>query len=162
MTITALAQGEGHDRNNCEVCQSAKTGVEVIKHLENLMAANIHDSLCPQNIEGFHKFVDTPDGRKCYNCGEPMDLTESQDMIINVCDEIKNMLIEKNRKYGNSALNPVRIFSRSDELEQINVRVDDKLNRKKNQQDDEDEDIDMDLMGYLILKRVLLKMRNII
>jgi hypothetical protein len=83
-----------------------------------------------------------------------MSLTNTQDLIAQVCDEIKEMLLEKNRKYGDSAINPIRIFSRSDAMEQINVRIDDKLNRKKNQQSDEDEDIDLDLVGYLVLKRV--------
>lgn len=88
-------------------------------------------------------------------------LTDSQKLIAEICDEVKFMLIEKNRKYGDSALNPVRIFSKSDEIEQINVRIDDKLNRKKNQQEDEDEDVDLDLIGYLILKRAAVRLRDV-
>ncbi|MBQ9335824.1 MAG: hypothetical protein IJS14_00820 [Lentisphaeria bacterium] len=61
------------------------------------------------------------------------------------------MLLEKNRKYGDSALNPCRVFSRANAVEQILVRIDDKLNRIKNRQNDEDEDVVMDLAGYLIL-----------
>lgn len=80
--------------------------------------------------------------------------TDSQTLIAEVCDEIKEMLLEKNRKYGDSALNPTRIFAKSDSVEQIKVRIDDKLNRMKNAQDDEDEDIVLDLMGYLVLLRV--------
>ena len=76
------------------------------------------------------------------------------ELIEQVCDEIKEMLIEKNRKYGNSALEPVRIFSKSDTMEQINVRIDDKLSRARNAQDDDDEDVESDLIGYLILKKV--------
>lgn len=64
------------------------------------------------------------------------------------------MLLEKNRKYGDSALSPVRIFSKSDNLEQIRVRLDDKLSRLRNQQGDEDEDVITDLIGYLILYKV--------
>lgn len=77
--------------------------------------------------------------------------TDSQSLIVEVCDEIKEMLLEKNRKYGDSALNPSRIFSRSDAVEQIKVRIDDKLTRLKNMQEDEDEDVVVDLMGYLVL-----------
>lgn len=51
--------------------------------------------------------------------------------IEKTCDEIKQLLLEKNRKYGDSALNPVRIFAKSDATEQLKVRIDDKLNRLK-------------------------------
>lgn len=79
---------------------------------------------------------------------------QSQELIVKVCEEIKEMLLEKNRKYGNSAVNPVRVMSKSDNLEQIRVRVDDKLNRLKNQAVDENEDTIKDLIGYLILYQV--------
>lgn len=82
------------------------------------------------------------------------DISESQELIATVCDEIKELLLEKNRKYGDSALNPTRIFAKSDAVEQIKVRIDDKLNRLKNQQSDEDEDVVLDLVGYLVLLRV--------
>lgn len=61
------------------------------------------------------------------------------------------LLIEKNRKYGDSALNPARIFSKASNIEQLYTRVDDKLSRIKNAQDDEDEDVIADLIGYLVL-----------
>lgn len=78
-------------------------------------------------------------------------LTETQQEIYQLGAEIVDMLIEKNRKYGDSALNPTRIFSRSNAVEQIKVRIDDKLSRVLSGQDDEDEDIDLDLVGYLFL-----------
>jgi hypothetical protein len=83
-----------------------------------------------------------------------VSLTKAQDEIRTVCQELANFLLEKNRKYGNSAIEPVRIFSRADPIEQINVRLDDKLARIRNRQDDEDEDVEMDLLGYLVLKEV--------
>ena len=64
------------------------------------------------------------------------------------------LLIEKNRKYGDSALNPARIFSKASNIEQLKVRLDDKLSRIKNAQDDEDEDVIADLIGYLVLLTV--------
>ncbi len=77
--------------------------------------------------------------------------------IEKTCDEIKQLLLEKNRKYGDSALNPVRIFAKSDATEQLKVRIDDKLNRLKNLQEDETEDTVTDLIGYLILLKIKLK-----
>ena len=64
------------------------------------------------------------------------------------------MLIDKNISYGDSALNPIRIFSTTDATEQLKVRIDDKLNRVKNNQGFAgDNDID-DLIGYLILYKI--------
>ena len=67
------------------------------------------------------------------------------------CDRIKALLVGKNRSYGNSALDPIRIFARSDRLEQIKVRIDDKLSRIKRAPDESSEDTVTDLVGYLIL-----------
>lgn len=80
--------------------------------------------------------------------------TTTQEKISKVCDDVKDMLIEKNRKYGDSALNPIRIFAKSDTVEQLKVRIDDKLNRFKNMQKDDTEDVINDLIGYLILLKV--------
>jgi len=77
--------------------------------------------------------------------------------IEKTCDEIKELLLDKNRKYGDSALNPVRIFAKSDAAEQLKVRIDDKLNRLKNLQEDETEDTITDLIGYLILLKIKYK-----
>lgn len=82
------------------------------------------------------------------------NLSAAQQAIISVCDEIRDTLLDKNRKYGNSALEPLRIFSRASAIEQLNVRADDKLSRIASAQDDDTEDPELDLIGYLILKRV--------
>lgn len=81
-------------------------------------------------------------------------LTDTQTAIANECDAIKQMLLDKNRKYGNSALSPVRIFSQADPIEQIKVRIDDKLSRLTSGQSDDTEDVISDLIGYLVLLRV--------
>lgn len=67
--------------------------------------------------------------------------------------DIGNMLLEKNAAYGNSALDPVRIFSKADPVEQIKVRLDDKLSRLSRGAN-AGEDVIRDLIGYLILLRV--------
>jgi hypothetical protein len=84
------------------------------------------------------------------------EVTQSQCDIATICDQLKELLLEKNRKYGDSALNPVRVFSKTSPIEQIRVRLDDKLSRLRNQQDDEDEDVLTDLIGYLVLYKVAL------
>lgn len=79
----------------------------------------------------------------------------TEEKILQVTKEIKDLLIAKNRKYGDSALSPVRIFSKADTVEQIKIRIDDKLSRISNGHgEDLDEDTVIDLIGYLILLRV--------
>lgn len=78
-------------------------------------------------------------------------MRDSQKAISDTVEKIKIMLLEKNRKYGNSALEPVRIFSRAEPTEQLKVRLDDKLSRVQSGQQDEDEDVILDLIGYLVL-----------
>jgi hypothetical protein len=87
-------------------------------------------------------------------------MSQTQNDIAQVCDELRELLLEKNRKYGDSALNPVRIFSKASTLEQLKVRMDDKLSRLRNAADDEDEDPTTDLIGYLILYKVALKQQK--
>ena len=81
----------------------------------------------------------------------------SQIQIANVCDDIKTLLLEKNAKYGDSALNPIRILSKASPTEQILVRIDDKLNRiKQGNILEDDEDVVTDLIGYFVLLKVAL------
>lgn len=78
----------------------------------------------------------------------------SGNKILMNCLAIAQMLIEKNIAYGDSALDPVRIFSKANPTEQLHVRIDDKLSRLMKGTDyPGDNDID-DLIGYLILLKV--------
>jgi len=74
--------------------------------------------------------------------------------VTEVLDNLKAVLLVKNKKYGNSALEPIRVFSKASPTEQILVRLDDKLSRLANQQANEDEDVTLDLLGYLVLLRI--------
>jgi len=71
-----------------------------------------------------------------------------------VLKDHKEILMAKNKAYGNSALEPVRIFSKVDAVEQLKVRIDDKLSRLAKGTDFADEDTITDLLGYLILLKV--------
>ena len=85
-----------------------------------------------------------------------MTMSESEIKISGVCDDIKELLIHKNRKYGNSALKPCRVFSKSSPVEQLLVRIDDKLNRIMQGAGllADDEDVINDLIGYLVLLKI--------
>lgn len=84
-------------------------------------------------------------------------MNDVQQMIVDECDALKEMLIAKNKAYGNSALEPVRVFSKAPIDEQIRVRLDDKLSRLS-RGSAAGEDVEADIMGYLVLLRVHRKM----
>ena len=81
-----------------------------------------------------------------------------KDQVSQVLNEITEMLISKNIKYGNSAIEPLEIFSDLSPEEGLKVRIDDKLKRIKNGSlDKDDEDVINDLIGYLVLLKILHK-----
>jgi len=68
------------------------------------------------------------------------------------CKELEELLLSKNSKYGNSALEPLNVFSPANAVAGIKMRIDDKLKRIKNAGlVDATEDTLQDLAGYLIL-----------
>jgi hypothetical protein len=72
-----------------------------------------------------------------------------------VLDQIERMLIDKNQKYGNSALEPIGVFSKLSPREGLLIRIDDKLKRIKNGSlEKDDEDVVNDLIGYLVLLKI--------
>ena len=75
--------------------------------------------------------------------------------VTQVLNEIQDLLIAKNQKYGNSALEPIGVFSKLDAKEGLLVRIDDKLKRIKNGSlERDDEDVINDLIGYLVLLKI--------
>jgi hypothetical protein len=79
----------------------------------------------------------------------------TQNSIKWTCNEIRDLLISKNKAYGDSALEPDNIFSKLDNAEAICARIDDKLSRIKNVGlNDKTEDTLDDLIGYLILLKI--------
>lgn len=85
----------------------------------------------------------------------PSRLPESAVRIARECDRIKATLVEKHLQYGKSATEPVRLFSNADPEEQLLVRIDDKLSRIAKGDGTGDEDAIFDLIGYLVLLRVV-------
>jgi hypothetical protein len=86
---------------------------------------------------------------------------ETRDLILEESAAVTNLLLEKNEAYGDSALNPVNIFAKGDAIENLSARIDDKLMRIKSKGiDDNTEDTVQDLIGYLILLKVALRMKH--
>lgn len=70
-----------------------------------------------------------------------------------VLGAVETMLVSKNEAYGNSALDPVRIFSKASPREQLLVRLDDKLSRLS-RGDEAGEDVLDDILGYIVLLKI--------
>ena len=85
---------------------------------------------------------------------------ETQKDIRRIAKEIGELVVAKNEAYGDSAVDPVRIFSKASPVEQILVRLDDKLSRfARGHSYPGDNDID-DIMGYLILLKIAKERHN--
>jgi hypothetical protein len=107
------------------------------------------DEVRPFVTKGLRYGVECGQGRsrEVYDAGTFPDLVQRE------CDAIATMLIGKNQAYGNSALDPLRIFSQADRLEQLKVRIDDKLSRIAKGHA-AGEEVVGDLIGYLVLLRI--------
>ena len=98
---------------------------------------------------------------------QKMAFEKSFDAALELIDECPNgqeivgemlsltkMLLKKNIAYGDAALNPLRVFSKAPLDEQIRVRLDDKISRLA-RGTNSGEDVELDLLGYLVLLRVM-------
>ena len=75
----------------------------------------------------------------------------------NTVKKITDLLKEKNKAYGNSALDPANIFSKTNATDSLCARIDDKITRIKNKGiNDKTEDTVDDLIGYLLLLKMSL------
>jgi hypothetical protein len=91
--------------------------------------------------------------------GGKMSAENVRALIVQQCRELETMLLEKNEAYGNSALDPVRLFSHASPIEQLKVRIDDKISRiaRGDFAKVKEEDLKVvtkDILGYLILIQV--------
>lgn len=85
-------------------------------------------------------------------------MNKSADKIIKTANDVRDLLLEKNAAYGDSALKPSNIFARGSAVDNIACRIDDKLMRIKNKGlNDATEDTLQDLIGYLILLKIAIE-----
>ena len=79
-------------------------------------------------------------------------LTETQQKIIDVCEEMRDLLLYKNAKYGDSAINPKGIFYKGNSTNSILIRLDDKIGRIMSNTDELPRVNDVaDILGYCTL-----------
>lgn len=77
-------------------------------------------------------------------------VTTFEKNLNSILNSIGKFLKEKNKRYGNSALEPSNMFFKGNSEEGIRIRIDDKLKRIKNSDVLRKNDI-VDLIGYLII-----------
>jgi hypothetical protein len=83
---------------------------------------------------------------------------DTKEKIERIGAEIIGLLISKNADYGDSATNPVNIFSSGNAVDSLCARIDDKISRIKQKGIyDKTEDSVKDLTGYLILLIIALR-----
>lgn len=83
-----------------------------------------------------------------------MTQEQFENTVRSICNEVADMLVEKNKSYGNSALEPINCFYKGDSSTSIRVRIDDKLSRIMRGNEFQGDDTIKDLMGYLVLLRI--------
>ena len=79
---------------------------------------------------------------------EASTLEATEKLIRRYCDALCDFMIAKNRKYNNSALNPVRFMSKLPADEGIKLRADDKISRFSSSDKPRRNDV-VDIPGYL-------------
>jgi len=106
------------------------------------------------NYNGFLSIKDDQNEHMYDSQSDTQDLNIKKVDFRTVLDSLTDLLEYKNDKYGNSALEPVNIFSRLDAKDGILLRLDDKIKRIKTRtkygHPPRKNDI-VDMMGYLTL-----------
>ena len=84
------------------------------------------------------------------------DQTYFEAKLAAILDPLAKMLSEKNKAYGNSALDPIGIFSEANAVEILKVSIDHKLSRIARGKEYANEDSVTDLIGYLLILKMAL------
>lgn len=80
------------------------------------------------------------------------DLPPTQQKIHQIMNAMKDLLLYKNQKYGDSAINPKGIFYKGDSTNSILIRLDDKLGRVMSNTEEKPRINDVcDIIGYCTL-----------
>jgi hypothetical protein len=84
--------------------------------------------------------------------GRKRKMTDTQEKISEILDSMKDLLLYKNQKYGDSAINPKKIFYKGDSTNSILIRLDDKLGRIMANTEEKPRVNDVaDIIGYCTL-----------
>ena len=80
------------------------------------------------------------------------DLPLTQQKIHEIMGAMRDLLLYKNQKYGDSAINPKKIFYKGDSTNSILIRLDDKIGRVMSNTEEKPRINDVcDIIGYCTL-----------
>jgi hypothetical protein len=79
------------------------------------------------------------------------DLPPFEQNVRRILSGVGDTIVAKNLSYGDSALNPIRVFSKADRMEQLYTRLDDKLSRVQKGHEYPGDDTIRDIIGYCTL-----------
>lgn len=142
----ALTKEEAEMSKICPDCIKNATVVRVPKTGTNVKAAEPLSvkMLMPDEIKLSDNYMRSHMNEVLY--------TDTQQKLSDVLDGMKSLLLYKNRKYGDSAINPKKIFYKGDSTNSILIRLDDKLGRVMSNTDDKPRVNDVaDIIGYCTL-----------
>ena len=125
---------------------------------KQMYGQNEEDDICP-DCKQKHKQLMPEIKPEDYNVTEngnvlKLDNADSptQQKIKDVLEGMKNLLLYKNHKYGDSAINPKKIFYKGDSTNSILIRLDDKLGRVMSNTEEKPRVNDVaDIIGYCTL-----------
>lgn len=102
-----------------------------------------NDSLLPQiEAQLYAQTLESPWG----------DLPPTQQKIHEIMGAMKDLLLYKNQKYGDSAINPKKIFYKGNSTNSILIRLDDKIGRVMSNTEEKPRVNDVcDIIGYCVL-----------
>lgn len=82
----------------------------------------------------------------------PWGETPTQQKIKDILSGMTDLLLYKNKKYGDSAINPKKIFYKGDSTNSILIRLDDKIGRVMSNTEEKPRVNDVaDIIGYCTL-----------
>lgn len=86
------------------------------------------------------------------NLLSPWDETPTQQKIKDILSGMTDLLLYKNKKYGDSAINPKKIFYKGNSTNSILIRLDDKIGRVMSNTEEKPRVNDVaDIIGYCTL-----------
>lgn len=88
--------------------------------------------------------------KKIADLADQLGISTFEQNVRRILDGVADIVVARNKEYGNSALDPVQVFSKSGRMEQLKVQLDHKLSRIA-RGGDPGIDTLRDLIGYEVL-----------
>lgn len=130
------------------VCETKVVNTCLICGKQFLTDREMFNPVCPECLKARGEVFDMD----CKLTPWGDDVTPTQQKIHMIMDSMKDLLLYKNQKYGDSAIKPKKIFYKGDSTNSILIRLDDKLGRVMSNTEEKPRVNDVcDIIGYCTL-----------